>query len=103
METRLCKGLQIKSLQYLWHAFFSRHVIDVSVVEANLRANFSMQLPAFLITMLCLLLEFSLRRYGSTDWDCLGIVQAFRRDVYDLIAIENNCTHVVLSRTTLRR
>jgi hypothetical protein len=103
METRLCKGLQIKSLRHLWHAFFLRHVIDVSVVEANLRANFSMQLPAFLIAMLCLLLEFGLRRYGSTDEDCLGIVLVLRRDVCDLIAIENNCTQVGLSRTTFRR
>jgi len=55
----LCKGPQIKSLMYLWHAFFLRHVIDAFVAEANLPDNLSMHLPAFLTTMVCLPLEFA--------------------------------------------
>lgn len=86
---RLCKGLQIRNLQYLWHAFFSRHVIDVSVAEANLPANFSMQPPAFLTTMVCLPLDFLTRRYGNTDY--LGTIAEHRQDaLFDLLAIKNN-------------
>lgn len=68
MEMSLCKGRQIRNLRYLWHAFSSRHAIDVSVAEANSPANLSMQLPAFLTTMVCLRLDFLTRRYGNPDY-----------------------------------
>lgn len=85
---RLCKGPQIRNPEYLWHAFFSRHVIDASVAEANLLANLSMQLSAFLSTMVCLPLDFRTRRYGNTDY--LDTIARHRRDVFDLLGIKSN-------------
>lgn len=87
MEMRLCKGPQIENLQYLWHAFFLRHAIDVSVAEANSPANSSMQLPAFLTTMVCLLLNFLTRRYGNTDY--LGTIAETSTRLFDLL-VKNN-------------